>query len=72
MVSENLVGWLHWKISGPGSFENAIDVYRRLPVRIDDIDTVKNQATVCGRTRDSKDGGKLVASREIDDQFAFV
>jgi len=62
---------LNRKIAGLLAAQDAVDVNRGLPIRIDRIHTVIDQATLGCRARDAVDCGQPVTCRQLDDQLAI-
>src|SRR5262245_47688134 len=63
-----ILGWrLHWHIAGLLTLEDAIDIAGRLPVLVDPIRSVGDQAAASDEVTTAVDRGQFVPSGKRDD-----
>ena len=63
---------LHWQVGRLLALENAIHVPCRAPILVDDIGSVRNQATGADEVAERIDRRQFVLSRECDDYLGVV
>ena len=72
LISEIILGRrLHRQVGGLLALEDAIDVSRRAPVLVDEIEPIGDQSAGCDKVPVGVDRGQLVPGRQRNDQIAM-
>src|SRR6516225_9273094 len=68
-----VLGWrLNWKVGRLLALEDAIDIAGRMPILVNFIRAIGDEATVCDEDTVGIDGGQSVLRRKCYDQFTIA